>query len=68
MAKESKPQPSKDKPKAMQTWAILHIGDKLRWLGDVMASDAETAIVLGSKKFDRDAKELRAERRRWINY
>jgi hypothetical protein len=66
MVQEPKQQPSKRQPKkAMQTWAILHVGDKLRWLGDVVASDAEAAIALGTQKFGRDAKELMAERRRW---
>jgi hypothetical protein len=59
------PKQSKGQRKELQTWAILHVGDKLRWLGDVVASDAQTALAEGAKRFDKDAKELMAERRRW---
>jgi hypothetical protein len=66
MTQRPKQQPAKGGRKELQTWAILHVSDKLRWLGDVVSTDADTAIAEGAKRFERDASELRAERRRWI--
>jgi hypothetical protein len=65
MVQKQKPQPSKSQRKELQTWAILHVGDKLRWLGDVVAYDAGAAIAEAEKKFGQVATKLRAERRRW---
>jgi hypothetical protein len=65
MVQKQKPPPSKGQRKEMQTWAILHVGDKLKWLGDVVAHDADTAIAESVKKFGQDATKLRAERRKW---
>jgi hypothetical protein len=64
MAREPKQQPSKNQRKALLTWAILNVSDKLRWLGDITAYDADAAIAEAAKKFRRDAKELKGERRR----
>jgi hypothetical protein len=65
MVKGPTQQPSKSQRKELHTWAILHVGDKLRWLGDVVAYDAGTAIAEAEKQFGQDATKLRAERRKW---
>jgi hypothetical protein len=49
--------------KRKQTWAILLVADKLRWLGDVQASDEKAAIAEGARGFGRDPRELMAVRR-----
>jgi hypothetical protein len=64
MVQKQKQQP-KSQRKELHTWAILQVGDKLRWLGDVVAYDADTAIAEAKKTFGQDATKLRAERRRW---
>jgi hypothetical protein len=50
MAQKQKLQASKSQHKELRTWAILHVGDKLKWLGDVVAYDADAAIAEAEKK------------------
>jgi hypothetical protein len=68
MVEKPTQQTSKSQRKEKHTWAILFVGDKLRWIGDVEATTAEEAIDLGAKQFNRDPKKLMAERRRWTTY
>jgi hypothetical protein len=51
-----------NKPK--QTWSILLVADKLRWLGNVEAESEKAAIAEGAREFERDPNKLMAVRRR----
>jgi hypothetical protein len=50
-----------NKPK--QTWSILLVADKLRWLGNVEAENEKAAITEGAREFERDPNTLMAVRR-----
>jgi hypothetical protein len=49
--------------KSKQTWSILLVADKLRWLGNVEAENEKTAVAEGAIAFKRDPDKLMAVKR-----
>jgi hypothetical protein len=49
--------------KSKQTWSILLVADKMRWLGNVEAENEKAAIAEGACAFKRDPTKLMAVKR-----
>jgi hypothetical protein len=46
-----------------QTWSILLVADKMRWLGEVEAENEKNAIAEAAREFGREPNKLMAVRR-----